>query len=105
MVLLARAMKRIRFARLASSGSEEEEEEEAATEKRTRRTPPPPFRTLHPLGAPFTDQGGPALVSQFTFAEDNTLADTPMVGLLNATRNWAREKLAGGHEQLTHSCA
>ena len=40
---------------------------------------PTAVRTLHPLGAPFADQGGPALVSQFTFAQDNTLADQPVV--------------------------
>ena len=41
-------------------------------------------RTLHPLGAPFVDQGGPALVSQFTFAQDNTLADQPVARLLTS---------------------
>jgi midasin len=64
-------------------------------------------RTLHPLGAPFTDAGGPALVSQFTFAEDNTLADKPVVGLLralDASLAAARENLRGGHETLQQLC-
>jgi midasin len=64
-------------------------------------------RTLHPLGAPFTDQGGPALVSQFTFSEDNTLADTPMVNLLrylDSQLGAARENIRGGSEQLQQLC-
>ena len=64
-------------------------------------------RTLHPLGAPFTDQGGPALVSQFTFAQDNTLADQPVAGLLaylDASLEAARAESRGGSEQLQQLC-
>jgi len=60
-------------------------------------------RTLHPLGAPFTDQQGPMLVSKLTFAEDNTLADRPMVQLLEtmaARLTIAREQLRGGGTKL-----
>jgi midasin len=56
-------------------------------------------RTLHPLGAPFTDQEGPSLVSKLSFAEDNTLADKPMVQLLetmSARLSVAREQIRGG---------
>ena len=57
------------------------------------------IRTLHPLGAPFSDQNGPSLVSQFTFSQDNTLADQPVVGLLKSLDKQlsaARENLRGG---------
>ena len=60
-------------------------------------------RTLHPLGAPFTDQEGPSLVSKLSFAEDNTLADRPMVQLLEtmaARLNVAREQIRGGGTKL-----
>lgn len=60
-------------------------------------------RTLHPLGAPFTDQDGPSLVSKLSFAEDNTLADRPMVQLLetiNARLSVAREQIRGGGTKL-----
>ena len=60
-------------------------------------------RTLHPLGAPFTDQDGPSLVSKLSFAEDNTLADRPMVQLLetiNARLAVAREQIRGGGTKL-----
>jgi len=39
-------------------------------------------KTLHPLGEPFADQNGPNLVSKLTFQQDSTLADRPMVTLL-----------------------
>lgn len=39
-------------------------------------------RLLHALDAPFSDEAGPGLVSQFTFAQDNTIADRPMVELV-----------------------
>ena len=106
MVLLARAMARLEVGEIGvhgfgggggGGGDGEEVAEDAAAA----------VRTLHPLGAPFTDQGGPALVSQFTFAEDNTLADTPMVGLLkslDAQLGAARENIRGGHEQLQQLC-
>ena len=64
-------------------------------------------RTLHPLGAPFVDQGGPALVSQFTFAQDNTLADQPVARLLtslDASLEAARAEIRGGSEQLQQLC-
>ena len=60
-------------------------------------------RTLHPLGAPFTDQEGPSLVSKLSFAEDNTLADKPMVQLLetmSARLSVAREQIRGGGTKL-----
>ena len=60
-------------------------------------------RTLHPLGAPFTDQEGPSLVSKLSFAEDNTLADRPMVQLLEtmaARLSVAREQIRGGGTKL-----
>ena len=60
-------------------------------------------RTLHPLGAPFTDKEGPSLVSKLSFAEDNTLADRPMVQLLEtmaAHLNVAREQIRGGGTKL-----
>ena len=60
-------------------------------------------RTLHPLGAPFTDKEGPSLVSKLSFAEDNTLADRPMVQLLEtmaARLNVAREQIRGGGTKL-----
>jgi midasin len=101
MVLLARAMARLEVGELGvvgfgSGGGGDDEDANAAA-----------VRTLHPLGAPFTDQGGPALVSQFTFAQDNTLADQPMVGLLktlDAQLGVARENIRGGSEQLQQLC-
>jgi midasin len=101
MVLLARAMARLEVGELGvvafgSGGGGSDEDANAAA-----------VRTLHPLGAPFTDQGGPALVSQFTFAQDNTLADQPMVGLLktlDAQLGVARENLRGGSDQLQQLC-
>ena len=41
-------------------------------------------KTLHPLGEPFVDQNGPKLVSNLTFRQDSTLADRPMVTLLES---------------------
>ena len=41
-------------------------------------------KTLHPLGEPFADQNGPKLVSKLTFRQDSTLADRPMVTLLES---------------------
>ena len=41
-------------------------------------------KTLHPLGEPFVDQNGPKLVSKLTFRQDSTLADRPMVTLLES---------------------
>ncbi len=60
-------------------------------------------RTLHPLGTPFTDASGPALVSSFSFAGDNTVADAPAGALLDALDAQlavARESHRGGGEQL-----
>jgi hypothetical protein len=60
-------------------------------------------RTLHPLGTPFTDASGPALVSSFSFSGDNTVADAPAGALLDALDVQlaaARENLRGCGEQL-----
>ena len=108
MVLLARAMARLEVGEIGvvgfgaagggGNGEDDPNPDADATDA---------VRTLHPLGAPFTDQGGPALVSQFTFAEDNTLADTPMVNLLrylDAQLGAARENIRGGSEQLQQLC-
>ena len=108
MVLLARAMARLEVGEIgvvgfgAAGGGENGEDDPSPDANATDAV-----RTLHPLGAPFTDQGGPALVSQFTFAEDNTLADTPMVNLLrylDAQLGAARENIRGGSEQLQQLC-
>lgn len=40
--------------------------------------------TLHELGRPFSDAEGPGLLAGLRFDADNTLADTPMVGLLSS---------------------
>ena len=40
--------------------------------------------TLHELGRPFSEAEGPGLLGGLRFDADNTLADTPMVGLLHA---------------------
>jgi len=88
MVLLARAMTRLEVGEVGVFGFG------AGTNA---------VRTLHPLGAPFTDQEGPSLVSKLTFAEDNTLADRPMVQLLEtmaARLAIAREQLRGGGTKL-----
>ena len=108
MVLLARAMARLEVGEIgvvgfgAAGGGGNGEDDPSPNANATDAV-----RTLHPLGAPFTDQGGPALVSQFTFAEDNTLADTPMVNLLrylDAQLGAARENIRGGSEQLQQLC-
>ena len=55
--------------------------------------------TLHELGRPFSDAEGPGLLAGLRFDADNTLADTPMVGLLHALGGLldaARERAAGG---------
>ncbi len=60
-------------------------------------------RTLHPLGAPFTDAAGPGLVSSFSFAGEHTVADAPVGALLDtldAQLSAARDSHAGGSEQL-----
>jgi midasin len=60
-------------------------------------------RTLHPLGTPFTDASGPALVSSFSFSGDNTVADAPagaLLDALDAQLSAARENHRGGSEQL-----
>ena len=60
-------------------------------------------RTLHPLGAPFSDAAGPALVSAFSFAGEHTVADSPVGALLDtldAQLGAAREAHVGGSEQL-----
>ena len=88
MVLLARAMARLEVGEIGIVGFG------AGTNA---------VRTLHPLGAPFTDQDGPSLVSKLSFAEDNTLADRPMVQLLetiNARLSVAREQIRGGGTKL-----
>ncbi|KAK9820997.1 hypothetical protein WJX81_006213, partial [Elliptochloris bilobata] len=41
---------------------------------------------LHALGRPFADADGPRVLSQMRFAQDNTIADRPMVELLAALR-------------------
>ena len=60
-------------------------------------------RTLLPLGAPFSDAAGPGLMSAFSFAQENTIADAPVAELLDvlgAQLEEARERLRGGGEQL-----
>lgn len=60
-------------------------------------------RTLLPLGAPFADSAGPGLVGAFTFAQENTITDTPVVELLDtleAQLEAARQGLRGGGETL-----
>ena len=55
--------------------------------------------TLHELGRLFSDAQGPGLLAGLRFDADNTLADTPMVGLLHALGGLldaARERAAGG---------
>ena len=63
-------------------------------------------RTLHPLGVPFSDASGPGVVSRFTFDRDNTLADTPMVSLLEELEATLDEAAGGGgtcqHQQQLH---
>jgi midasin len=124
MVMLARAMARLEVGEIGVvgfGGAEPEAtnasaaEEDDPSDARARDGPnaasgPSPPRTarfFHPLGAPFTDQGGPALVSAFSFARDNTLADAPMAELLeylDATLEAARERLRGGGEKLQQLC-
>ena len=61
-------------------------------------------RTLHPLGAPFTDASGPGLVSAFSFAGDHTVADEPAGALLDALTaqlSAAREAQRGGEGALS----
>lgn len=41
-------------------------------------------RALHPLEQPFTEACGPAVVSQLTFSQDNTISDRPMGELMQA---------------------
>lgn len=58
-------------------------------------------RTLHPLGAPFSDAAGPAMVSAFTFSGEHSVADAPfgdLVASLDGTLAVAREAHAGGGE-------
>ena len=60
-------------------------------------------RTLHPLGAPFTDASGPALLSSFSFRGDNTVVDEPAGRLLDALDGqlaMAREHHRGGGDTL-----
>lgn len=60
-------------------------------------------RTLLPLGQSFTDAAGPDLVGSFSFAQENTITDTPVVELLDtleAQLESARQDLRGGGEQL-----
>ena len=60
-------------------------------------------RTLHPLGAPFTDASGPAMLSAFSFRGDNTVVDEPAGRLLDALDGqlaMAREHHRGGGDQL-----
>jgi midasin len=60
-------------------------------------------RTLHPLGTPFSDALGPAMVSAFSFAGEHTVADAPVGALLDsldAQLTTARDGAAGGSEQL-----
>ena len=117
-VLIARAMSRLEVGEIGvvSFGADGGKDDESlltgdASGISTGAPPSRPtrggIRTLHPLGAPFTDQGGPALVSQFTFAQDNTLADQPVVGLLKSLDTQltaARENLRGGSDQLQQLC-
>lgn len=59
----------------------------------------PGVATLHELGQPFSNAAGPGLLAGLRFDADNTLADTPMVGLLHALGGLldaARERAAGG---------
>ncbi|KAG2499138.1 hypothetical protein HYH03_002721 [Edaphochlamys debaryana] len=39
---------------------------------------------LHPLGAPFSDSVGPSLAARLTFKQDNTIADRPMLQLMES---------------------
>lgn len=55
--------------------------------------------TLHELGQPFSDGEGPGLLAGLRFDADNTLADTPMVGLLTSLGgllDTARERASSG---------
>jgi hypothetical protein len=61
--------------------------------------------TLHELGRPFSDAEGPGLLAGLRFDADNTLADTPMVGLLAALGGLldaARERASGGDCPISH---
>jgi midasin len=105
MALIARAMARLEVGEIGvvsfGAGGSTTSDGDAAVNDASA------VRTLHPLGAPFTDQGGPALVSQFTFAQDNTLADQPVVGLLthlDASLEAARDSSRGGSETLQQLC-
>ena len=54
---------------------------------------------LHELGRPFSEAEGPGLLAGLRFDADNTLADTPMVGLLSALGSLlddARARAASG---------
>jgi len=111
-VLIARAMARLEVGEIGvvsfgagGSPSDTAVSGEVGGETVDRETDA--VRTLHPLGAPFVDQGGPALVSQFTFAQDNTLADQPVARLLtslDASLEAARAEIRGGSEQLQQLC-
>ncbi len=39
---------------------------------------------LHPLDAPFSDNVGPSLAARLTFQQDNTIADRPMLQLMDS---------------------
>lgn len=62
-------------------------------------------RYLHPLDQPFSEPLGPQLLSQLTFSQDNTVADRPMVELVEGLGVLLEEagQRAGGqgrHESL-----
>jgi hypothetical protein len=64
-------------------------------------------RLVHPFERPFTDEAGASVVSQFSFRQDNTIADEPVVDLLrflSTVLETARQRVtratAGGGNQL-----
>jgi midasin len=57
-------------------------------------------RPLQPLGAPFGDAAGPALMSALRFDQDNTIVDRPMVQLVEALEHMLD---AARHRAVTSS--
>lgn len=64
-------------------------------------------RLVHPFERPFTDEAGAAVLSQFSFRQDNTIADEPVVdllrflgGVLESARARVARSAAGGANQL-----
>jgi len=55
------------------------------------------MRTLHPLGAPLTERDGPALLRHLRFRQENTVADQPVLEMLQGVRSM----LAAAHDRAS----